>query len=153
MRNSSHREVACAILLDVSGRFLLQKRDDAPGIVDPGRVGLFGGHREAGETYIQCVVREIHEEIGHFVPATAFAHLTSYDGSDPENEGGTVHVEFFLARNLTPEDFVITEGSLLIIEADDLVTLDSALTATARFALRTLAPSLLSKKNTHPRAF
>ena len=146
MGKSFRREVACAILLDVSGRFLLQQRDDIPGIVHPGKIGLFGGHREAGETYIQCVVREIHEEISHFVPAAAFTYLTGYDGADPEVEGGTVHAEFFLARELQSELLIITEGSLLIIESDDLATIEPKLTPTARFALRALAPFVLSTK-------
>jgi 8-oxo-dGTP diphosphatase len=44
------RNFACAILIDTFGRFLLQQRDNVPGIVNPGKIGLFGGHREAGET-------------------------------------------------------------------------------------------------------
>jgi 8-oxo-dGTP diphosphatase len=42
------------------GRFL---RDDITGIIHPGKVGLFGGHREGDEAYLECIVREIHEEI------------------------------------------------------------------------------------------
>ena len=42
----AHREIACAILIDPQGRFLLQRRDDAPNILYPGKIGLFGGHRE-----------------------------------------------------------------------------------------------------------
>jgi hypothetical protein len=51
------REIDCAIIIDAQGRFLLQQRDDVPGILQP--VGLFGGHREGSETYLQCVVREV----------------------------------------------------------------------------------------------
>src|SRR5579864_3953837 len=57
------REVACALLIDTRGHLLLQRRDDIPSILQPGKVGLFGGHREGNETYLQCVVREIYEEI------------------------------------------------------------------------------------------
>jgi len=146
MGKSRHHEAACAILIDVSGRFLLQQRDDIPGIVHPGMVGLFGGHQEPGETAIQCVVREIHEEISHFVPPAAFTCLASYDGAYPAVEGGTIHTEFFLASNLPTEDLIITEGSLLIIEPDDLATIEPKLTPTARFAFDVFAPSLLSKK-------
>ena len=62
---SRRREGAGAILIDNFGRFLLQQRDDCPGILQPGKVGLFGGHRESNETYLQCLVREINEEIGY----------------------------------------------------------------------------------------
>lgn len=80
--SSRHREVACAILIDTEGRFLLQQRDDVSGILHPGKVGLFGGHREGDETYLQCAVREIHEEIGYFVPPHCFEHLMTYNGVD-----------------------------------------------------------------------
>ena len=63
---AQHRQIGIAILIDSHGRFLLQQRDDIPGILHPGKIGLFGGHREGEETYLQCVVREIHEEIGYF---------------------------------------------------------------------------------------
>jgi len=57
MDSSGHREVACAILIDTRGHFLLQQRDDLVGILHPGKVGLFGGHREGDETLLECVVR------------------------------------------------------------------------------------------------
>jgi 8-oxo-dGTP diphosphatase len=53
-----HREVACAILIDRDGRFLLQRRDNDPNILYPGKIGLFGGHREVDETFLACVVRK-----------------------------------------------------------------------------------------------
>src|SRR5713226_2080090 len=54
MSNNSvrHREIACAIIIDKFGRFLIQQRDDIVGIIHPGKVGLFGGHREGEECYL-----------------------------------------------------------------------------------------------------
>ena len=49
MNALQYREVAGALLVDTLGRFLLQQRDDKPGIVEPGKIGLFGGHREGNE--------------------------------------------------------------------------------------------------------
>jgi hypothetical protein len=65
MSASRHREFACAILID---SFLLQQRDDVPGVFQRGKIGLFGGHREGDETFLQCIVREIHEEVSCFLP-------------------------------------------------------------------------------------
>jgi 8-oxo-dGTP diphosphatase len=59
------REIAAAIVVDTSGRLLLQLRDDVPNILYPGKIGLFGGHREGNETFLDCVVREIHEELSY----------------------------------------------------------------------------------------
>jgi 8-oxo-dGTP diphosphatase len=55
-------EVALA-LLEREGRWLLQLRDDMPGIVAPGRWGLFGGHLDPDETPEQALRRELREEI------------------------------------------------------------------------------------------
>jgi len=68
MRPPTHREIACAILIDLQGRFLLQRRDNVPNILYPGKIGLFGGHREGEETFLGCVVREVFEETGYLAP-------------------------------------------------------------------------------------
>ncbi len=64
--------VALAILYQ-QGQFLLQLRDDIPGIVYPGYWGFFGGHLEPGEAPETGLRRELLEEIG-YVPTvlTAF---------------------------------------------------------------------------------
>lgn len=60
--------VAIAILYQ-QGQFLMQLRDDIPGIVYPGHWGLFGGHLEPGETPDVAIKRELLEEIGYAPPA------------------------------------------------------------------------------------
>ena len=89
-----YREVAYALLVDDLGRFLLQQRDDRPDIVKPGKIGLFGGHRELGETYLECVGCEVHEEIGVYIPTNSFAHLEGFKGPGPEVLWGRAHAEF-----------------------------------------------------------
>ncbi|MEB3830411.1 NUDIX hydrolase [Phormidium sp. CCY1219] len=59
--------VALAILYR-EGQFLLQLRDNIPGIVYPGYWGLFGGHLEPGETPEMTLKRELQEEIGYLPP-------------------------------------------------------------------------------------
>jgi 8-oxo-dGTP diphosphatase len=137
MSNNSvrHHEFAGAIIIDTLGRFLLQQRDDIVGITNPGKVGLFGGHREGDETYLECVVREIHEEISYFVPAEHFEHLASLDGTHLDVDGRTVRGEFFIARNIPVDALVITEGSLLIIKPRELLQVDGKLTPSAQFAM------------------
>lgn len=56
--------VAVAILYQ-DKKFLMQLRDDIPGIFYPGCWGLFGGHLEPGETPETGLKREVEEEINY----------------------------------------------------------------------------------------
>jgi len=92
-----YRDFTCAILIDTLGRFLLQQRDNVSDIVRPGKIGLFGGHREEGETYLQCIVREVHEELSYYLAPERFEYVGNYDATDIDPEGSTViHGEFSL---------------------------------------------------------
>ena len=61
-------EVAIAILYR-QDQFLMQLRDNIPGIAYPGCWGLFGGHLEPDETPEIALQRELQEEIGYSPPA------------------------------------------------------------------------------------
>ena len=120
-----YRDFTCAILIDTLGRFLLQQRDNVRGIVHPGKIGLFGGYREDGETYLQCIVREVHEELSYYLAPEKFEYLGNYDATDIDPEGSTViHGEFFVARL---ERVVVTEGTLFIAELGELPALEHRL--------------------------
>lgn len=67
MDNSKPVEVAIAILYS-SDRFLMQLRDNIPGIFYPGHWGFFGGHLDPGETPEAAVKRELWEEISYSPP-------------------------------------------------------------------------------------
>jgi 8-oxo-dGTP diphosphatase len=128
-----HRESSGAILIDSLGRFLFQQRDNNPEILYPGMIGLFGGHREGNETFLECVVREIYEEISYFLPSERFAHLIRYTGAHPL--GGTIHGEIYVANNVPVDKLLITEGSLLPVKPEDLATIDARFSPSARFAV------------------
>ena len=64
-------EVAIAILHQ-NDHFLMQLRDDIPGIAFPGHWGFFGGHLDPGETPAEAVRRELLEEIGYAPPQLDF---------------------------------------------------------------------------------
>ncbi len=57
-------DAAAAIIVLEDGRYLLQLRDDIPGIWYPGHWGLFGGAVEADEDETTALQRELREEIG-----------------------------------------------------------------------------------------
>jgi 8-oxo-dGTP diphosphatase len=132
---SIHRETSGAILIDSVGRFLFQQRDNNPEILYPGMIGLFGGHREGSETFLECVVREIYEEISYFVPSERFAHLVSYKGLDPRD--GTFYSEIFVATDIPVDQLVITEGTILTIMLEEFATIEPRFSPSARFAVNT----------------
>jgi 8-oxo-dGTP diphosphatase len=136
MKVPQHREVAAALLLDKRGRFLLQQRDNVPGILFPGKIGLFGGHREGDETFLECVVREVHEEISFFIPPERFEHLASYRGTDPYIAGATLWRELYVSTGVPVERLSITEGSLLIAEMEDVPALVPQFAPSAHDAVR-----------------
>lgn len=133
---SQNREIACAIIVDTCGRFLLQQRDDVVGILYPGKVGLFGGHRERDETFLDCVVREIHEEISYFVPPEQFEHLGSFVDRTVDAEEGSVREEIFVARGISVGELIVTEGSLLVAEPAEITEIAHMLTPSTRFVMK-----------------
>ena len=135
MDKPNRREIACAVVIDTQNRLLLQQRDDVPGILHPGKVSLFGGHREGSETYLQCAVRELNEELSYFIAPERFEPLAIREEQDPDVGGGSLYAEFFVVRDVPHDAIVVTEGQLLIVSRDQLALIDRKLTPSARFAL------------------
>ena len=90
MNRDGVRESAAAILLDEDGRLLMQLRDDVSDIREPGKIGLFGGRREGDESFLECIVREIHEELGYYLPPERFEHLARWSGPDHAAPEGSI---------------------------------------------------------------
>ena len=61
------KEIVHAVLL-VNGAYVLQLRDDVPGIAARGMWALFGGSLEDGESPGDGLRREIAEELGILLP-------------------------------------------------------------------------------------
>ena len=57
------RDAVAAIILASDGRYLLQQRDDLPGIWYPDHWGCFGGGVDPGETADMAMRRELREEL------------------------------------------------------------------------------------------
>lgn len=129
------REITSTLLFDTTGRLLFQQRDDIAGITEPGKIGLFGGHKEDNETFLECIAREVSEEISIDLPLERFQQLTVYEGTDLEI-GGPIRAEFFVARDIPIERVRVTEGCLVVANAANIPRLGGRLTAYARLALK-----------------
>ncbi|HVI52967.1 MAG TPA: NUDIX domain-containing protein [Candidatus Sulfotelmatobacter sp.] len=57
-----------AVIVTEDQRFLLQLRDDKPGILLPGHWSCFGGHVESGEAFEAAMRRELMEELAYVPP-------------------------------------------------------------------------------------
>jgi 8-oxo-dGTP diphosphatase len=81
---SSKRSGASIIFFNSSNHVLLFLRDDKPNLPYPNRWDLLGGGVEVGETPLQCIVREIKEEIAytlvdpHLFRVTEFVDRTEH---------------------------------------------------------------------------
>lgn len=131
----SVREGTSALLVSTDGRLLMQLRDDLPHVTDRGKISLFGGRREGAETFLECVVREIHEEIGYYLPPERFELIGRYSGPDHATPNGRLRGEVFLAREVPIDQLTVTEGRLEIVATDDLERISHMLARPATFAL------------------
>jgi 8-oxo-dGTP pyrophosphatase MutT (NUDIX family) len=132
---SPKREGASAILISTDGHLLLQLRDNLPHISDPGKIGLFGGRREGDENFLDCAIREIHEEVGLYLPAERFELIASYFGPDHLTPNGIRHGQVFVVRNVPVNQLTVTEGSLTIVALHELEHIQGRLAPSAKYAL------------------
>jgi 8-oxo-dGTP pyrophosphatase MutT (NUDIX family) len=73
---NSFRDAAAAIIVLDDGRYLMQLRDDKPGIFFPDHWGLFGGASEPGEDLATTLRRELLEELGYQIdPIVYFTRM------------------------------------------------------------------------------
>lgn len=133
------RKTAAALLIDTEGRLLLQRRDNIPSILYPGKVGLFGGHLEGEETFLQCVCREVQEEISYRVPEETFRQLGWYRGVHPDGVGTVCGL--YLAREIPVDALTITEGSLVIVSPNSVAALIEQMSPTALAAVEMFTTS------------
>jgi 8-oxo-dGTP diphosphatase len=94
-------QVAIAILYH-QDQYLMQLRDNIPGIVYPGCWGLFGGHIEPGETPAIAVRRELIEEINYVAdPLFEF---------DCYRDQRVVRHVFYGVLTIPPDELTLKEG-------------------------------------------
>lgn len=117
------------VLLETEdGRLIGQRRDDKPGIDNPGRVATFGGTVEDGEDPLQAAWRELVEEetnlkidkdrLRHFLTDTAFRKLTN------EQEARHFYVATITNEELNQLEVYEGQGWAEISGAEDPLLVD-----------------------------
>jgi len=114
---------ATAILVDARGRFLLQHRDDKPGIDNPGLWGSFGGAVDPYETPADGFLREMREEL-EWQPRQFELHVAGPYFPDPRGYGANGARSQLIYVYAAPvdvpfEDLTLHEGQAMAFFAPD----------------------------------
>ncbi len=95
-----------AFLKTLEGKFLFQKRTlDAP--TSPGKIVTFGGARENNENPIECLKRELKEELELVISNNDIVDSIFYQDSKGD------HI-FFLVENVDESQLILHEGEAII---------------------------------------
>ena len=137
---SGHTEnnppATAAIIISEERHYLLQQRDNQPGIWYPGFWGLFGGAIDPGETPQTALRRELFEEL-HFIPQT-LKYFTQI-GFDLRGFNAGIRLRYFYEVSIeekTIPSLQLNEGKAMkLFTRGELLQL-SALTPYDSIALR-----------------
>ena len=101
-------QYAGVILISIDDAVLLQQRDDKPEITNPGKVAIFGGSTNFGETPIDCAIREIYEEVEIKLDKSNLQKFRTYFSK--RDDGQTVESHIFIAKDIDAEKIHLHEG-------------------------------------------
>jgi len=126
MTDRSRREVAVGLIVDDTGRLLLQHRDSNPAISGAGLWGFFGGHLEPNEAPSRAFLREMAEELG-WQPRHFEHHLTTdappLPGDKDYGRGVVSHV-FAAHLDVPLGQLTLGEGQAMALYAPDALPED-----------------------------
>ncbi len=115
MKNKS----VIVILTDTEGNFILQDRDDKPGIINPGEIALFGGTIEKGETPLLATARELREELGIEIDNSRVEEFDKF--STTHDNGGERDVTVLVYRDVDVNETWLKEGKgIVIIQPEEI---------------------------------
>jgi 8-oxo-dGTP pyrophosphatase MutT (NUDIX family) len=101
--------LALAVLVLPDTRVVLQRRSQNPAITAPGKLGLFGGHIEPGESSLEAVQRELHEETSLSFDPAQLEHLMHYELTAEQTGRDDMQYELYLLP-IEHDDFKVFEG-------------------------------------------
>jgi len=88
------------------GAVFLHRRDGNTR-VNPNKWAFFGGLNEGHETFVECFVRELHEEIGLAIQSSDAIYLREYMNTDLN----TYRVVFYVESDIAQNKLTLGEGA------------------------------------------
>lgn len=129
---------AVAAIIIVGSSYLLQLRDDIPGIFFPAHWGCFGGAIDPGESIEAALLRELNEELGVALAADRYTRFGCFDFA-LEIANLPAFARHFFEVPLTQSEMDslrLTEGSAMaLFSAQDILTNTIQMTPYDNFAL------------------
>lgn len=111
LRQQYAREVIVnTIIVDKDGNVVLQRRDDKPGIGNPGMATCFGGHPEPEDHSLRdTAIREMREETNISFDEDELTYFKTYR-KRPETHGEDVYVTYYMLRDVDISNLEVFEG-------------------------------------------
>jgi len=112
---------AGALLIEKSGKVILQKRDNNPDILNSGKITLFGGGVEELETIENCLKREMKEEVD--INIINFEYFGLYEKRQ-STHGDNCDCYVYLVRDIDIKRIKVNEGQgyVLVSASDNYLT-------------------------------
>jgi 8-oxo-dGTP diphosphatase len=106
-RMTKQRFHACGFLYDPGRRAVLLHLRDGNTSNNPNRWAFFGGLNEGAETYVECFLRELKEEIGLQLREGEARYLREY----PDAASGIHRAVFYAQSTVREDELVLGEGA------------------------------------------
>ncbi|WP_076819731.1 NUDIX domain-containing protein [Pseudofrankia asymbiotica] len=138
------RQYSGIIFLTAERQVVLQRRDNKPGIVNPGMLTAFGGTGESDETPVETAMREAHEELDIEIHADELQNLCELPKR--ENDGSLTLCTFFVySKPIDVTEINVREGVGAAIVALSEIEDENLISVTAKKAILELRRSPAGK--------
>lgn len=108
------KQAAGVLLVNPEGSFIMQHRDDKPTITNPGKVTVFGGSVEPGESARDAALRELIEETNLRPQSEDLIYLATLF-QEKAIDGLSRWCTYYVLNNISTDGFEIYEGQEYLV--------------------------------------
>ena len=122
------------ILVTKDNKIILQKVDSKPGLINPGKISMYGGTIKANEKSLEGLYRELEEELNFDFRNFPIEKLGTYHKTK-ETDGVDYIIHVFVIKRVDPNKLESKEGLGLVIEEPNKALNNPKLTRITKLAL------------------